>query len=544
MKLPRLVLVVVSLLVLVPVPAAQALEKWFYQSTNLLVDKNIDELETLWKRAAAAGYTQVLLADSKFGRLKDMEGTRYGENVARVKRIAADLHLEIVPAVFPIGYSSDLLSQDVNLVEALPVKDVPLIIQGGMAQLDDPTAPRFPAEGFQNLKAWDFRDEAMAPEEGGILHVSGQGGNARIFKKLKVQPWRQYRVSVRIKTADFKGEPEIKVLAGQDKEAHDIQWAKLGTERTQDWQVHHVVFNSQEFTEVNLALGVWGYNGGDLWWSDPALEEVAFLNLVRRLGAPVTIKTADDGKVVDPQLYEPLADEKLGTTPWKGEYDVVHEPRALRGKFPDGTRLLASYYHAGIVMNNQAAICLSEPKTYELLRDQAQRMHALWGAKGYMMSHDEIRVMNWCEACQARHLTPGQLLADNVKRCTALLREVNPGGRIYVWSDMFDPNHNAVADPYYLVNGPITGSWEGLDKDVIVIPWYLDKAAKSLKFFAERGHRQILAGYYDSTPLNAIPWLTAAQPVSTSIQGIMYTTWERDYSQLEKFSQEIDQGSR
>jgi hypothetical protein len=37
-----------------------------------------------------------------------------------------------------------------------------------------------------------------------------------------------------------------------------------------------------------------------------------------------------------------------------------------------------------------------------------------------MMSHDEIRVANWCAACESANLTPGQLLADNVKRCIAI----------------------------------------------------------------------------------------------------------------------------
>ena len=99
----------------------QALEMWLYHPTNLLVDKNVDELETLWRRASAAGYTHVLLADSKFNRLGEMDA-RYFKNVARVKRLAAELKLEVVPALFPIGYSNDMLGRDVNLVEAQPVE--------------------------------------------------------------------------------------------------------------------------------------------------------------------------------------------------------------------------------------------------------------------------------------------------------------------------------------------------------------------------------------------------------------------------------------
>src|SRR5262249_44910919 len=59
-------------------------------------------------------------------------------------------------------------------------------------------------------------------------------------------------------------------------------------------------------------------------------------------------------------------------------------------QLPDGTKLLASYHHAATIYEHQAAMCLSEPKTYELLRDQAQRVHAAWKAKAYMMSHDEL----------------------------------------------------------------------------------------------------------------------------------------------------------
>ena len=170
---------------------------------------------------------------------------------------------------------------------------------------------------------------------------------------------------------------------------------------------------------------------------------------------------------------------------------------------------------------------------------QAQRLHELWGAKGYLMSNDEIRVMNWCTACQSRGLAPGQLLADHAKRCSAILREINPSLRIYVWSDMFDPNHNATKGPFYLVNGSLARSWEGLERDVIIVPWYFETRAESLQFFAAHGHRQLIAGYYDTDPVNIRAWLQAATTVPDSIVGVMYTTWRDDYSQLEAFRHEI-----
>jgi hypothetical protein len=152
-----------------------------------------------------------------------------------------------------------------------------------------------------------------------------------------------------------------------------------------------------------------------------------------------------------------------------------------------------------------------------------------------MMSHDEIRVLNWCEACQRRKLEPGAILADNVRTCLRILREVNPGGRVYVWSDMFDPHHNALKKDYYLVRGDLTGTWEGLDKEVIIMPWYLEKRAESLKWFADRGHRQVIAGYYDAQPERIRDWLSAARGVN-GVLGVMYTTWENRYADLEAFA--------
>src|SRR5439155_12714320 len=83
-------------------------KRWVYCSVNLWVDKNLDTLEGVLRRAAKAGYNGVLLADSKFGKLGEMDA-RYFRNVERVKQLAAELKLEIVPAVFPIGYSESLL---------------------------------------------------------------------------------------------------------------------------------------------------------------------------------------------------------------------------------------------------------------------------------------------------------------------------------------------------------------------------------------------------------------------------------------------------
>ncbi len=522
----------VTLLSLLATPLAQAAspQRWLYYSQNLLVDKNVDDLETVWRRAAKAGYTHVLLSDSKFGKLGDMD-SRYFRNVERVKKLAAELNLEIVPALFPIGYSNDILWHDPNLVEAMPVRDALFVVTNGLARLEPEPTVSFPGGDFSDLSRWSWKDTNVVADQGTARVTSPNGQNARIVQKMKVHPFRQYHLSVRIKTQDFKGTPEVKVLVANG----DLNYNFTGAKRTQDWRTHHIVFNSLDHTEVTFYFGCWGGTTGSLWWDDAAIEEVAFVNLVRRGGAPLVVTREGGAILKEGADFEPLTDPKMGVRLWPGSYDVFHEPPILKTSLPDGTRLRASFFHAVTVYDDQAMICPSEPKTVDLLRDQAKRMKAAWGAKAYFMSHDEIRVLNWCDACQRRNLDAGAILADNVRTCVQILREINPGGRIYVWSDMFDPNHNAHKD-YYLVRGDLAGSWAGLDKDVIVVPWYLEKRDATLKFFADRGHRQMIAGYYDSPPEHVREWLTSASKVS-GVGGVMYTTWEHRFDDLERFSQ-------
>ena len=108
---------------------------------------------------------------------------------------------------------------------------------------------------------------------------------------------------------------------------------------------------------------------------------------------------------------------------------------------------------------------------------------------------------------------------------------------VYVWSDMFDPHHNA-RENFYLVNNTLEGSWEGLHPIVIVMKWGGgERARPGLEFFASRGHQQMIAAYYDSdVATNHKMWTDAMEGIP-NIVGVMYTTWRSDYSNLEAFAE-------
>jgi hypothetical protein len=512
---------------------ARALERWFYVSQNLWVDQNVTNVLALMQRAAQAGYTHMLINDSKFCRLATMDA-HYFNNLGLIKQAATNLNLEVVPTVFPVGYSNDLLFNDPNLIEGMPATNALLVVSNGLALIQPDPPVVFPGGDFSNLALWSWKDSTVVADNGTARVTNPNGANARIVQQLTVKPFRQYHISVQVKATNFVVAPQVLVLGG----GLALNYNYLGVQPTQGWTTHHAVFNSLTNTTVNVYFGVWGGTTGSLWWDNAAIEEVAFLNLIRRPGAPLTLTAEGGAPLVEGTDFATLTDPLMGSVPWAGSYDVYHTPpqlQILSAGLTNGTRLRASWSHAVTVYDDQANICVSEPATLSLLRDQAQRMQAAWGTRGYFMSHDEIRVFNWCAACQARGLDAGAMLADNVRTCAAILRQVNPGGRIYVWSDMFDPNHNAHAN-YYLARGDFTNSWTGLDSDIIVVPWDYDQRAASLQFFAGLGNRQLIAGYYDSAPALVTNWLNAARPY-TGICGVMYTTWQNNYSDLETFEQ-------
>jgi hypothetical protein len=113
---------------------------------------------------------------------------------------------------------------------------------------------------------------------------------------------------------------------------------------------------------------------------------------------------------------------------------------------------------------------------------------------------------------------------------------------------MFTPYHNARPFSarkryYYLVNGNWDGSWQGMPKDVIILNWY-SPDTKNIRFFADRGHQQVLCGYYDGTTTakmkaNIGRWMKVSRGVP-NVLGFMYTTWRRNYRNMKEYFELVD----
>ena len=534
--------------------------KWVYCSQNLLVDRNVDSLLPLMERIRKAGYNGILLADYKFCILDRMD-RRYFSNARRVIVRAKELDLEIVPGIFPIGYSNGVLAHDPNLIEGHPVKDAPFEIRGGRLVPLMPEGVRLQNGDFETLKNGRF-DGWWQENVGKSVHAdhkviksgkvsvrmqdirkhSPQHGHCRLHQLVRTEPFKAYHLSVWMKTKDFDNPRGVKltVLAGKHPKTLQCQYLRL--KRTQDWTQHHVVFNSHGNTEVRIYCGVWKGEGGTLWWDGLKMEPLGFVNVIRRDACPVKLRSPD-GKTVyaEGRDVDRIVDPKLGHERWPGTFASWHTPPTITipggSRLKEGDHVFASYYHPVIVHNSQVACSLIDPKVFEVLDDQMKRVHELFGAKSYMMSHDEIRSGGWTP--DYANITMGEALATNVRKCFEIVRKHAPAARVYVWSDMFDPNHNARAD-YYLCKTTFTESWKGLSRDVIMVDWYARMAPKAMAFFGGRGHEQIMAGYYDgNVAANVKQWMDSAKASPAKITGIMYTTWRRDYSNLEEFMEEV-----
>jgi hypothetical protein len=543
---------------------ANLTHKWLYSSHNLLVSANVTALQQIMQRAHDAGYNGVVLADYKLQVLDQVPGN-YATNVASLRATAQQLNLDLYPTVFPVGYANGMLAHDPNLIEGQSVEGALFIAAAGFADLAADPAVQINNGGFETVNGDTFPGFFLQDSPGqstfadtttvhggarslrmaNIGVVNPQFGNCRVAQTVTVSPHRQYHITAWLKTSAFDRPGNVRIQALAPTTGLPLCSYELGVQGTQDWTRYDVVFNSAGQSSVNVYFGVWGGNTGTLWWDDCQVEEVGLLNVIRRPGAPLTVQAESGGTAYqEGQDFQPVSDPRLGNVPFAGNYEVYHTPPRITltpgSRITPGQRLRVSFTHAITTDQGKPALCLSEPASYNLMRDEARRVYALFQPRGLFMAHDEIRVMNTCPACRARALTPGQILADNIGRCVTLCQgspaSMERDLELYVWSDMFDPFHNAVAT-YYLCNGPVTGSYQGLDRSVTVVNWNYGQRAQSLPFFSGRGNRQILAGYYDGLPGDIRTWINDAHAMNVPIDGVMYTTWAGNYADLEAFAQ-------
>jgi hypothetical protein len=515
-------------------PQGNMQKRWLFVWRDMHNPKEVDRMIARFPRAKAAGYNGIAFSHNV-----------PKEKAAELKDAAKKNGLDIVAIV--MGGISDR-----HCVEGVPVKDALFVTGGRKATFkqDNPTQVLngdFEDFAGNHFKKWGFQDDegvtTFADQEvkhGGKASLrmedieKNQHLHCRISQPIKVQPYRQYRVSVWLKTENLApADPEVKVLTPSAQ--HGISFQTFHAEKTQDWKHYDIIFNSMSNTEARVYAGTWYCKDGKMWWDDLTIEEVGLVNVIRRPGCPVTVRGENGTTYEEGRDYEKISDPQFH--PWIAYRGQPEIKLTANSRIKDGERLRVSYYHPLIVYEDRINFCLSEPKIFEAWEAQIREVNELLHPAAFLMSHDEIRVANWCAACQAKHMTAGELLAWNVKKAAQIIRSVRPDAGIWVWNDMFDPMHNAV-DRYYAVNGTFKESWKGLDKDVGIVNWHGGLKGKNCQFFADLGLKQILSGYYDHDDSGSAitEWISNTKNVP-GIVGTMYTTWEDKYDAMDTWAQ-------
>ncbi len=524
--------------------------RWFYAAMDAGNLESVARITALFPRAAAAGYNGILWN----GIDGHNRSSAYADAVRGFQKTAAAYGLEVIPAILAYNDSS-ILKIDPNLAEGLPVKDALFVVHGSEALQEPDHAVAITNGGFETATddvfgGWQLQDSPgvstfvdhevahTGKASARVEHLpKSEYGRARFHQAIKVKPFRQYHITVWVKTQDYHGGAEMLVIAPTEKQ-RDLADVNVNVKPTQDWTRCDLLLNSLDFSEVHLYLIAGGGGEGRLWWDDVTISETGLLNPLRRDGTPLTVKGEDGTLFEEGRDFTSIRDPELAIRP------TYHKPVAIRltpgSRIKDGTRLRVSYYHP-LFLDGYVVSCVSEPKVWEILREEFEGVNDLLHPRIFFMYDDEIRIANWDPSCQNRRMTPGQMLADKVRRCVKMIKDARPDAEIWDWSDMFDPMENAVGD-YYAVNGSWAGSWEGVAPDVGIINWANDLQGKNLKWFAERGHKQILAGYYDGDGYPIAKWLQAGEGLP-GIVGAMYTTWLDHYNDLESFAQEAWGGS-
>ena len=519
-------------------------KRWVYVSRSLRNDRDVADIREIARTAGEHGLNGMVLA-SGLDRI-DMQPPEYIERLKQVKEACDRYKIEIIPTGFNVGYGGALLSHDRNLAAGLPVKDALFVVQGNQARFEPDSPAQITnggfekhdgdlADGFNETQPGKLTFLDAAVKHGGAASIRfenyGNGAGARVEQVVKVKPYRCYRVRAWVKTEGIAPATLFSIRA-YAPDRRNFSYFEPALPVTADWREATAGFNSWYADQVTVSIGVGEGRAGKLWVDDVRIEEVGLMNVVRREGTPVRVRGEKSGMVYEEgRDFEPISDPSLN---FRFDHDNPTIRLSPGGRIRDGERLRVDYYHGVTIYRDQVGACMSDARVMPIWQKQIPIIEKLLAPRTYLLAADEIRTGGFCESCRRRNISMAAMLGEYVTKLHAMIRERNPTAEIFVWSDMFDPNHNS-RPKYYLVDGDYTGSWEYLPKDMQLACWYFERRRVSLDHFSKLGFKTLAGAYYDADDLtNPRGWLAALDETPGAV-GIMYTTWRNKYKLLGEF---------
>jgi hypothetical protein len=512
-------------------------------------DSDVEEITKVLDTAGRAGLNGAVVSFGLDTLCK--HDAAYFRRLDSIQQACERNKLELIPSLFSVGYGGGILSHNPNLAEGLPVVDVPFVVEGGEARFVPDATLRIANGGFEEFSGNKFSGFGFHDEPGKIsfadteMKHSGRAsvrleyfggdphGHGRVMQTVRVTPQRCYRVSVWVKTEGLRPTSAFRCIAlAGDRELAPRQF---NLPATTDWRKLSFLFNSLDLEQVNLYAGLWEGKAGKVWLDDWTIEDAGPVNVLHRPGAPVTVRSEDGAMTyAEGRDYAPLNSPDFNV--WRGDSLPALLTLLPGGRIKNGQGLRIGWYHSMLIHDSQVTTCMAEPELYDIFDHEAKLLAGRLHPRRVMLSMDEVRMGGTCKACAGRDMA--QLLGECVTKQAAAIRRYSPKTEVYVWSDMFDPNHNAHGN-YYLIQGDFTGSWKHVPKNLIMAVWGGEPREKSLQFFAEQGFPALVACYYDADNLDDVKrWLATAKR-SPNVRGFMYTPWTKRYDLLPTFGELI-----
>jgi hypothetical protein len=562
----RSLLAATLLLAAVLLPACKRGEvypiRWVYLSTGLDSDTELERVKGLIRTGAEHGLSGIYLS-SGFDAL-DLKDEAYLNRLHAVRSFCDSLKMDIAARCMDVGYNGSLFAHNPNLAEGMPVSDALFVAGKTEAVLSADPAVSVPNGGFEETegdKASGFQygdssagcvfvDNAVAHTGKSSLRIENldkSGEGAGLLKvSVTVSPNRCYRLRAWVKVEAMgesqpfgSGNLRLTALGADNRQ---LNYRNIPDPKSSEWLEARVGFNSFGNDKVTISFGVQEKTPGRVWIDDLAIEEIGLVNVLRRPGTPLAVRGEKNGtEYAEGRDFAPVADPLM-------DFDFTHDGPPIKllpgSRIKPGERLRVSWYHGTQIYNDQVTTCMSEPEVYEIWRRNVPLIKEHLNPKYYFLNVDEVRVGGTCKACRDRNLTMGQIIGDCVQKQVEIVRQVDPQADIVIWSDMFDPNHNANTrhgDNYYLCAGNYEKSWEYLPKGLIIACWYHEMRVKSLAHFSGLGYRTMACGYYDADNLEADKtWLEALDATPGAL-GIMYTSWLDKFELLPAFGDLVSQ---
>lgn len=531
-------------------------EKAFYLGFNFTQTGQLYKIRQIAARAQKAGYNTVYLADAKFGN-PWKRGKQYERNLKEGVKILREHGLKVAVYVCAHG---QFLEEVPFEAECVPVKNQEFQVKNGKITGVNLFSNGSFEEGTKNWKLDTGKDISIDKS----VSASGRQslrfrldpkrrGQIRIQRPLPKAPFKQYTLSLKLKTRNLKGGganfgiaalPVGVIRKGKGKsEFRYICYQRLNAARairsTQDWQKYTFSFNTLDQEEVTLFIGSWGAVEGEFWIDDVELRGASFTNIVRKKDMPLVI-TSKDKKVryEEGRDFSTVRDPLCGHYRWKGRFDFTHPGPVITipagSRIKEGEKLLVSYHHVLAGASQTPDICLNSPFLKKLVARQIRFFKEKIDPEGYLIAIDEYRCYGYDPACLKSGRKAGSALNDLALFTYNEIKKHAPASRIYMWNDMFDPAGNCRKDKFYYNvrgRGALWNSWQGLPKDIIILRWQcknLEGVKKSMAHWKSLGMKYVqFPTYFTYTfsPLaRPIIELSAKDP---NCIGIAFAQWRK-----------------